>query len=103
MRKKIMSYYLKTVIFAVILTVFLTIMIMIFINTRKNPDVFQPQFLINTIQSDIDKNDQGFNLSKEMEELLKEKDYWLQIIDERGNVVYSVNADTGIPNNYSSL
>lgn len=98
-----MSYYLKTVIFAVILTVFLTIMIMIFINTRKNPDVFQPQFLINTIQSDIDKNDQGFNLSKEIEELLKEKDYWLQIIDERGNVVYSVNADTGIPNKYSSL
>lgn len=102
MKKKMIREYLKTSFGAVFFTLALGALfsyVVLFWDLQE--DEAMPQYLIANIQTYIIFNEDEFTISQIGLDKLQKYQCWLQLIDEQGNVVQSVNVKKELPKHYS--
>lgn len=104
MKKRIISEYLKTVVFAVGLTFVLFFAVCIFlIFSKRETDGSKPQYLVRTIGMYITIENNEITVPKEQLKKLEKYDLWMQVIDDSGCVVYQFADCCDIPSEYNML
>lgn len=102
MKKKMIREYLKTSFGAVFFTVVLgTLLCYLVLFYDQSPDVSMPQYLVSDIREDLSYNESDITISDVGLKKLQKQHCWLQVIDEQGNVLKSINADKKLPEHYS--
>ncbi len=102
MKKKMIREYLKTSFGAVFCTLVLGGLFSYVVLFWDRPeDEAMPQYLIANIQTYLIFNENGFTISQIGLDKLQKYQCWLQLIDEQGNVVVSINANKKLPEHYS--
>ncbi|MCD7820698.1 MAG: hypothetical protein LUG64_00595, partial [Clostridiales bacterium] len=104
MNRKIISEYLKTLVFAVVATLVVgTVLCFLLFASGKSLDTSMPQYLILNINQYLSQSETGFSLEEEGMEQLDVHDLWLQIVDEDGTVVYDYQTGSDIPDTYTNF
>lgn len=104
MKRAIILEYLQTIIFAVFTSVASSIVICFFLFfNNRTVDNNMPQFLIRSIENYISISENKVTFDKEGMNRLNKHKLWMQIIDQKGNVIYEVNVPDEIPQYYSNF
>lgn len=102
MNRKMIIQYLKTIIFAILTSVTITLVICYFAFFANNtPDIEKPQYLIRGINQYITIEDEAIAFDEMVLDALKRYDAWLQVIDADGKVEQSYYVPENIPQEYS--
>ncbi|MCD7957354.1 MAG: hypothetical protein LUG93_16735, partial [Lachnospiraceae bacterium] len=89
MNRKIITEYLKTLVFAVAATLIAGTLLCYLLFSGKSLDTSMPQYLILNINQYLSRSEAGFSLNEEGMEKLTVHDLWLQIVDGDGAAVYA--------------
>ncbi|MCD8073908.1 MAG: HAMP domain-containing histidine kinase [Lachnospiraceae bacterium] len=104
MNRKIISEYLKTLVFAVVATLVVgTALCFLLFASGRSLDTTMPQYLILNVNQYLSQSETGFSLEEEGMEQLDVHDLWLQIVDGDGAVVYAYHTDADIPDTYTNF
>lgn len=105
MRGKMLKEYLKTIFFAVIASVVISIVLcyFIFFSDIGNQGNDRLQDVINGIEEYVSVEEGMFVVDEEVLDKLKSYNSWIQIMDEYGFVIYSAHVPQNIPNAYSNF
>lgn len=102
MNRKMIIQYLKTIIFAILTSVTITLVVCYFAFFANNtPDIKKPQYLILGINQYITIEEDTIVFDEIVSDALKGYDAWLQVIDADGKVVQSYYVPENIPQEYS--
>ncbi|MCD8125938.1 MAG: hypothetical protein LUD82_00190 [Clostridiales bacterium] len=102
--QKIISEYLKTLVFAVVATLVAgALLCYLLFFGGKTVDTSMPQYLILNIYQYLSQSEAGFSLEEEGMEKLDVHDLWLQIVDGDGAAVYAYNTNSDIPDAYTNF
>lgn len=105
MKRAIAIEYLKTIIFAVLATVVMsTLVCYLAFFYNQTVDDNMPQYFIQNVKPYIQiSGKDDISLDGEGEERLDIYQLWLQVLDEKGNVVYEKNVPEDVPMHYSNF
>ncbi|MEI3612738.1 sensor histidine kinase [Pseudogracilibacillus sp. SO30301A] len=101
--KNRVAYYFVSRLFWLMLIwgIFIVISIVLFSfflgHNKKEP----PQLTISNIVEHTDVVDQKISISSKIKEDLVRYNMWMQVLDEQGNEVFSINKPKSIPNHYA--
>lgn len=107
MNRRMIAEYLKTMIFAILTSVVLTLLLCFFLFFNgKAVDGDRPEYLIHSIGQSVHvEDDEGENVSVDeaaIESLRKYK-AWLQVIDADGQVIHGEFVPADIPTQYTMV
>lgn len=90
------------IIVSTLLILMLTFLSMYFFIFSKNKVVsdYPPNFTLS-FNLYIENNNNGVTISKDGQQLLKERDAWIQILDTNGNEIYELFKPEDAPNHYA--
>ncbi|WP_242284409.1 sensor histidine kinase [Bacillus cereus] len=90
-------FVLVTLLIAVVAA--FTYLIFLLTNTLYEPNI--PDSDSFTISRYISSEDGHISLQSEVQDLIKEKNDWLQVVDENGKILYHFNTPNDVPNAYT--
>ncbi|MFE7374131.1 sensor histidine kinase [Bacillus cereus] len=90
-------FVLVTLLIAVVAA--FTYLIFLLTSTLYEPNI--PDSDSFTISRYISSEDGHISLQSEVQDLMKEKNDWLQVVDENGKVLYHFNTPNDVPNSYT--
>ncbi|WP_088345081.1 sensor histidine kinase [Bacillus cereus] len=90
-------FVLVTLLIAVVAA--FTYLIFLLTSTLYEPNI--PDSDSFTISRYISSEDGHFSLQSEVQDLIKEKNDWLQVVDENGKILYHFNTPNDVPNAYT--
>lgn len=90
-------FVLVTLLIAVVAA--FTYLIFLVSSTSYEPNI--PDSDSFTISRYISSKDGDISLKTEVQDLIKEKSDWLQVVDENGKVLYHFNTPNDVPNSYT--
>ncbi|MGN0485381.1 MAG: sensor histidine kinase [Lachnospiraceae bacterium] len=104
MKRAIILEYLKTILFAVLMSVAVSMLIcfLCFFN-NQTVDNDMPQYLIRRMEQYIKITEKGMTLDQEGKKSLQKYQLWMQVVDEDGTVVYEVDVPKKVPKHYSNF
>ncbi|HZH60992.1 MAG TPA: HAMP domain-containing sensor histidine kinase [Metabacillus sp.] len=102
MRRKITLSFLGVIIISTLLILVLTFLSMYFFVFSKNKVVsdYPPNFTLS-FDLYIENKNSGVTVNKEGQQLLKDKNGWIQILDSNGNEIYELFKPEDAPNHYA--
>lgn len=102
MKHRMIFVYLKTISFAIITSVVISILVCyVAFFAGKSVDVDKPQYLINSIAQYVEVREGSIVLDMQALESLEQYQSWIQIVDRDGKVIYSKYTPDEIPNEYT--
>ncbi|MRC77043.1 sensor histidine kinase [Bacillus thuringiensis] len=90
-------FVLVTLLIAVVAA--FTYLIFLLTSTLYEPNI--PDSDSFTISRYISSEDEHISLQSEVQDLIKEKNDWLQVVDENGKILYHFNTPNDVPNAYT--
>lgn len=90
-------FVLVTLLIAVVAA--FTYLIFLLTSTLYEPNI--PDSDSFTISRYISSKDGHISLQSEVQDLIKEKNDWLQVVDENGKILYHFNTPNDVPNAYT--
>ncbi len=104
MNKKMIMEYLKTIVFAIIMSVGISLLLcyLVFVVGQED-DKSKPQYWIRSIGNYISCTDGKFTVDSTALSMLREYNSWIEILDENGVIVYSKYVPENFSMNLSNL
>src|SRR5699024_4722694 len=102
MRRKITLSFLSVIIISSLMILLMTLAAVYFFVFTKNKVVsdYPPNFTLS-FDLYIEENDNDILISEKGQQLLKNKNAWIQILDSNGNEIYELDKPEGTPMHYS--
>lgn len=102
MKRKITASFLGVIVISTLLIIMLTFLGMYYFFFSKNIIVadYPPNFTLG-FDVYIESNNNKVNVTEKGKDLLKQKEAWIQILDNSGNEIYELYKPGSAPNHYS--
>ena len=102
MKRRITRIYYKTVMGAILAVIFLWLFLTYCFMYFSKTDEFLPQTLILTIDREISIQENQVTISAKGQERLDQYHLWMQIVDDKGNVIFQRHAPEDVPVHYTT-
>ncbi|WP_141506389.1 sensor histidine kinase [Paenibacillus luteus] len=102
-RRMAFHFTYQLIIYSVLIFVAMCILLFILISKIMNEDLRSsfPAGALSSIVTETLFDDSNIKLSNRWRTLIEEQGMWLQVVDTKGDVIYSANTDSGQPMSYS--
>lgn len=102
-RKLVIQFVIQhiCILFTLLIAVLISFMYLIYLVDTTLYESNVPEFDSYMISQSVSLEDGRISLDSDVKDIIKEKNDWLQIVDENGKVLYDFNSPDDIPSSYT--
>ncbi|WP_339206793.1 HAMP domain-containing sensor histidine kinase [Paenibacillus sp. FSL K6-3182] len=102
-RRMAFHFTYQLVVYSILIFVAMIVLFLVLINRITNEDLKRnfPAGALSSIVAETDYSKKEIKMSTHWKELIEERDMWLQVVNAKGQVIYSVHTPKEQPTSYS--
>ncbi|WP_054026418.1 sensor histidine kinase [Bacillus sp. FJAT-28004] len=102
-RRMAFHFTYQLVVYSILIFVAMIVLFLVLINKITNEDLKRnfPAGALSSIVAETDYSKKKIKMTTHWKKLIEERDMWLQVVDAKGQVIYSVHSPDNHPTSYS--